>query len=163
MRATKREYVVYTPLIKSNLMAEIAAIDPDSTKPMVVEIKELTKAKTLAQLGALHGLWLKEISDQTGYSGEEIKTRCKRLFLTDIYLHQPVDQDAQGFWRDLYHYIKEHGSKAALDKHMNSTSLAWASAFQMREFMDRVCADYTSNGIALSVPDRFYRAYRGKR
>ena len=131
-------------------------------------------AKTLKQLGVLFGLWIKEISEQSGMSSKEIHVFLKSNFLVPIYANNPVG-DQQEQWSELYwHYMElcdpdqataNSDGPAKLAKHILRVSLSHSWGFtkeQMCEYLDEVQKWGINAGFALSVPIEFHKYYKSE-
>lgn len=119
-------------------------------------------SKTLAQLGALFGLWIEEIMRVTGEDKDAVHRDLKLKFLTRIYAENPIG-DIQEMWSERYWHLMELCDQEKLAEHLLRASLSdkWGiTKEQMSAYMTDVRAWALNNGIALSVPDRFHRYYR---
>lgn len=146
-------------------------------------------AKTLKQLGVLFGLWIKEISTQSGMDSKEIHIFLKSNFLVPIYANNPVG-DQQEQWSELYwHYMElcepqrvyrglmgdpgpaldeykvDDTAVAKLSKHILRVSLSLSWGFtkeQMREYLEEVQKWGINAGFSLSVPLEFHKYYKSE-
>ena len=131
-------------------------------KPMVVTITELQRDKTLKQLGALFGLWVKEEAERMGESEDHVHKKWKAMFLARIYATNPIGDQQEQFVELMY----ENQSQGKLDKlmkHAERISLSWARANQMAEYLKSIEEHYIAEGMPLTVPDPMYRFYKGQR
>lgn len=159
---TKQEFVILTPLIKNNAMRALGEIDPGRDRPMVIKIEELKRDKSLRQLGALFGLWTKEAAQAEGKSEDEIHSEWKAKFLARIYCINPVG-DAQEQWVELLAEYQEQGKLDKLMRHAARISLKWSTLEQTKAYMAAIEEHYMSIGRPLTIPDRFWKAYRSAR
>jgi len=157
----KRKFVIYTDHIKENAVRAVAEISPGDTETMVVEIKPLQKAKTIAQLGTLFGLWGDQLLFDYGLAKDEFHIQMKAKFLAPIYAREPWG-DMQEWWVEDLIDLQERGQHRRLDKHMDRLSLRWASVNQMSEYMRQVEAHWIGLGVYLRVPDKFSRAMKAR-
>ena len=131
----------------------------DGSRELV--IRDASVSKSQAQLGALFGLWMRELEDQTGHSTAELHATCKDLFLVDLILAEPMS-DIQELWAENYaSYQHTDPARAQRCRAMVSISDRWGmTKEQMKQYMDSVWAHFTSKGFSLTIPDRFKRAYK---
>lgn len=115
-----------------------------------IEIKaNKASSKRMAQLGGMFGVWIKEISQETGESQNDIHARLKKDFLMPVYFANPVGND-QDTWVELAAHYQTIGDQEKLVRHLKRISLVWARVTQMSDYMNAVWEECTSNGIFLS-------------
>ena len=146
-------------IAKRNCMSFVGALSSDCGLEVVIRSRR--QSKTLAQLGALFGLWFEEIQDQTGEDKKTLHKNLKDWFLARIYVTDPVGPD-QEQWVDLLVLYQQKGETEKLQRHAARISLKWASIEQMRVYLDDVQAFYANTGVILSVPDKFHKAYQNE-
>ena len=158
-RHSGSQFTLYTDMIKQNALIAVEAISIDEGAPMVVSIKPLERGKTLAQLGALFGLWASQIQEYTGDDKMSFHKKMKAMFLVPIYCSDPQG-DLQEQWVELLAVYQERNQSHKFERHIDRLSLSWATIKQMSAFMHDIEAYYISNGVFLSVPDKFRRAMK---
>lgn len=121
-----------------------------------VVIRNAKESKTLQQLGALFGLWIKEISDQMGRDEDYIHRMLKARYLARIYVTEPIGE-AQEQWVELLAVYQQNQQQERLERHAKRISLSWCTIDQMREYLDAIQNGMADNGILLTVPDKFRR------
>ena len=109
-------------------------IELDGSKEVV--IRDYKSKRSLDQ-NALYWRWLEAISEQTGYSVEELHNRFKRLYMLQVYLAEPKTKKQQD-WIGLYDMIKEDGTNAMIERALDTISTTWADVEQFKEYMDRI-------------------------
>ena len=109
-------------------------IELDGSKEVV--IRDYKSKRSLDQ-NALYWRWLEEISEQTGYSVEELHNRFKRLYMLQVYLAEPKTKKQQD-WIGLYDMIKEDGTNAMIERALDTISTTCADVEQFKEYMDRI-------------------------
>ena len=109
-------------------------IELDGSKEVV--IRDYKSKRSLDQ-NALYWRWLEEISEQTGYSVEELHNRFKSLYMLQVYLAEPKTKKQQD-WIGLYDMIKEDGTNAMIERALDTISTTWADVEQFKEYMDRI-------------------------
>jgi len=119
-----------------------------------IRIGKAERGKTLQQLGALFGVWVRYIVEQTGYTENEIHRDLKRMFLARIYAEEPRG-NAQKAWVKLLMHLQEIEDWEGVRLHGDTISLAWAKVEQMRQYMDAIQQYYIGNGMPLPVPYQF--------
>lgn len=123
-----------------------------------VIIRKAVKDKTMKQLGALFGLWIKEESDRMGESEDYIHRKWKAWFLARIYSIDPQTPEQES-WVELLAHYQQIGDHEKLERHAKRISLSWATLPQMRDFMNAIEAHYQAEGRPLSVPDPEYKRH----
>jgi hypothetical protein len=109
-------------------------LDLDGSKEVV--IRDYKSKRSLEQ-NALYWRWLEVISEQTGYSVDELHNRFKRLYMLQVYLAEPKTKKQQD-WIGLYDMIKEDGTNATIERALDTISTTWADVEQFKEYMDRI-------------------------
>jgi len=129
----------------------------DGSKEVVVRDAHTTK--TLQQLGTLFGLWTTYITDQTGYTKDELHKEWKASFLRGIYIAEPIG-DMQEMWVENLYALQEKQEWKKLHIHAKRISLSWATIKQMKQYMNEIQAYYIQHGYPLPIPDQFHRWYK---
>lgn len=124
-----------------------------------VTIRKVEHDKTLKQLGALFGLWVKEEAERTGESRHYIHRKWKAQFLARIYAVKPMTPE-QECWVELLAVYQQGGDRAKFERHAKRISLSWAKLPQMKEYMAAIEEHYQSEGRPLSVPDPEWKAIK---
>ena len=124
-------------------------------------------SKTLAQLGVLFGLWIKELQHQQGadgWSADRWHMWLKHRMLLPIIQERQEgpNADRQAEWFELLEIHLERGNQEGIQRQVNRLSLAWASIGQMKEYLDKVWEWAIDAGFALSVPDKFHKIYEAE-
>ena len=136
-------------------------------EPLEIVIRKYRGKSTLEQLGGLFGCWLKEVSERTGDTVEDLHKQWKARWLARIYCNGPRGP-LQEMWverlYDIQMMINNYGAMLKngdelLQKHMDRLSLSWADAEQMSEYMHNIEAQYQSDGVPLQILDKFRRSY----
>lgn len=129
----------------------------DSTVEVVFRNAQVSK--TMAQLGALFGLWFDEIQEQRGIDKDEIHKTMKAKFLCRIYATNPMN-DRQQEWSELLIKYQEEHDYDGVSRQGARVSLSWITKEQMKSYMTDVYAYWVNNGTPLSVPDKFHKYWR---
>jgi len=137
--------------------AFIQSIEPDGKTEVV--IRDAQVGKTLQQLGALFGVWIDYIVDQTGYTVNEVHRDLKRLFLGRIYAEEQHGK-AQESWVNMLLYLQEKQDWKGVALHADTISLKWATCKQMKKYMDYIQQYYISHEMPLPIPDKYWKVYR---
>lgn len=123
-----------------------------------VKIYEDKKDKTLKQLGALFGLWVKEEAQRLGDSEDYIHRKWKAQFLARIYCIEPMT-DEQENWTELLAIYQEGDDREKFGRHAKRISLSWAKLPQMKQYMEAIEQHYQAEGRPLTVPDPHWRHF----
>lgn len=109
-------------------------------------------SKTMEQLGALFGVWIEYLVEQTGYSENELHRMMKSKCLARIYITEPVGA-AQEQWVELLaiYQMEQHRK---YEQHAKRISLSWANLPQMKAYMDCVERYWISKGYPLPQPEK---------
>lgn len=142
---------------KGNVLARIAKIPTDGKTEVI--IRDARIGKTMEQLGAIFGLWEKELSEKHGHSIKKVHEWLKDNFLARIYVTEPLG-DAQEQWVELLAVYQMAGKQEKLERHAKRISLAWATLKQTKQFMDDIEAHFQDIGQPLTVPDPEWRSRR---
>jgi len=123
-----------------------------------VIIREVSANKTLKQLGALFGLWIKEESDRMGESEVYVHAKWKAQFLARIYFIEQKTPE-QEMWVEYFLMLKNlvHGTE--FETHSKRISLSWATLDQTVEYMKAIEEHYQAEGSPLTVPDKHYKIW----
>ena len=120
-----------------------------------VTFSEVNKDKTLKQLGALFGNWVKYLADDLGESEDYIHRMLKAKFLARIYVTEPMTPEQEA-WVELLAVYQETNQQDKLKKHAKRISLGWATLPQMKEYMRVIESHYQSVGKPLPVIDKYW-------
>jgi len=142
---------------KENCIQHINSLLADGSKEVIV--RDANTTKTLQQLGTLFGLWTSYITEQTGYTKDELHKEWKGSFLRGIYIYEPIG-DLQEMWVENLYALQEKQEWEKLHIHAKRISLSWATIKQMREYMNYIQAYYIENEYPLPIPDQFHRWYK---
>ena len=112
-----------------------------------VIIREISKDKTLKQLGGIYACWIKHIADQ-GYSQSDIHAKWKREFLENIYKREPMNHE-QEIWVELDALYRHDGDSERYVINRNRISLSWANLNQNTEYMTLIEQHYITIGKPL--------------
>lgn len=129
-----------------------------------VVVRDCQQSKTMQQLGALFGVWVKCVEETTGYSQDEIHAGWKRKFLIPIYRREPLNL-AQETWLDSCEYLALIGAEKndfdECNARLAKVSLSWATKEQMSEYMQEIENYYISSDghDPLPVPDKYRKSY----
>jgi hypothetical protein len=140
-----------------------AILNTDLTSGKQVAITEVQRKKTREQLGALFGVWVKYIEEQTGYTKDEIHKHLKNLFLRRVYADDYESYsatDPRKLWLDTIVYLAEKQDWAGVAKVSSMGELKHATCAQVRRYMDEIQNYYISHDMPLPVPDSFRKVYR---
>lgn len=141
-------------------------------------LRNAQRARTLQQLGALFGVWIKELLEQCeGWDERQMHRWLKEQHLVNIYANEPVG-DWQEQWAELYWFymsmcdpqmtMSENDRKHYVTKlaiHIQRISIADVTGIthqQMGEYMDKVYKWGINQGFKLSEPNKFYKEYRAE-
>ena len=150
----------------------------DKDELWCVDIKKHKEAKTLQQLRALFGTWYDYLSNELGYTKDELHNMHKYGFdgsglgshdygwLLGIYLENPQGE-IQEMWAEHFNNLFEKNTKPPFSKkagkdlvtHCKRASLKWATIDQMREYMTRIEHYYMNAGYPLPILEKFKRWY----
>ena len=150
-----KNFVLINDQIARNAAEYLAGLPTDGT--MEVSFHEVKKDKTMKQLGALFGLWIKYLASQ-GESEAVIHEELKNGFLARIYITDPQNE-AQEQWVELLAIYQESGDQDKLEKHIKRISLGWATLPQMKEYMAVIEQHYQAIGQPLPIPDKYWKHF----
>ena len=138
----------------TNAARYLADLPVDGT--MEVQFREVKKDKTLKQLGAVFGLWIKYLAENLGESEDSIHRMLKARFLARIYIIDPMTE-AQEQWVELLAFYQDAGEAVKLKKHARRISLSWAKLKQMKAYMEAIESHYQAEGMPLPIPDKYWK------
>lgn len=128
----------------------LASLDAFVTKhdyPVEI-VANVASSKTMAQLGGLFGVWIKEISEFEGKSTKDVTLDLKLAFLPRIYISCPIGP-LQNQWVELLLIYQDRGDMEKFIEQTKRISLAWAKVSQMTEYMNDIKNHYASVGLVL--------------
>lgn len=111
-------------------------------------VVNVASSKTMAQLGGLFGVWIKEIAEFEGESTKKVHEDLKLAFLPRIYITNPIGP-LQNQWVELLLIYQERGDMVKFDEQTKRISLAWAKVRQMTEYMNDIKNHYATLGLVL--------------
>lgn len=151
---------VHGPKQKNYLLSLIEQDPMDGSTEWVWRNAQVSKS--LQQLGVLFGLWIEEISSQSGMTKDDVHAYFKPQFLPAIYVKEQMGpfEYEQRLWVDHLALLQESGDSVRFDIHVNGVRLKWASIEQMKLYLDDVYRWGIDKGFHLSIPDKFHRVYR---
>lgn len=151
----KQTFVLINDHVAGNAAEYLAGLPRDGS--MEVICREISKDKTLKQLAAIFGLWIKYLASK-GESEAVIHDFLKARFLARIYITDPQN-DAQEAWVELLAVYQESGDQAKLERHAKRISLSWSSIAQTKEYMRAIEQHYQAIGEPLPIPDRYWKHF----
>jgi len=151
-----QRYVIWSSEILDRIIVALRVCGVDGQ--FEVTIAPVAKDKTLKQLGALFGLWVKEESSRMGESESYVHAKWKAWFLARIYFieQKTVEQE---MWVEYFNILTGSDNREQFEKHSKRISLAWATLTQMSAYMEAIEQHYQSEGMPLAVPDKFYKMW----
>ena len=149
-----KTFVLINQDIANNAETYLWGLPVDGTWEVL--FREVATDKTLKQLGALFGVWVKHIANEKGESEDYIHRMLKAKFLARIYMIEPLT-DEQEQWVELIAIYQQSGDQEKLEKHAKRISLKWAKLSQMKDYMDAIDKHYKSEGEPLPEPDKYYK------
>lgn len=153
----KKIYVIWSNEILDRCISDIRCCGVDGAYE--ISIKKVSTDKTLKQLGALFGLWIKEESSRMGESEAYVHAKWKAWFLARIYFIDQLSVE-QEMWVDYFFVLKEKGDTEQFNRHSKRISLAWCKLEQMNQYMVAIEQHYMAEGRPLTIPDKHYRLRR---
>lgn len=147
-------YIFAHDIAKARALSNMAQTPTDGTIEWVK--RDVKASKTMRQLGALFGRWIKYLSEKTGKSEQALHEELKAMFLARIYITDPQN-DAQEQWVELCAIYQEQGETEKLERHAKRISLSWSSVGQTMDYMSAIEHHYMDCGIPLPYLDRFRR------
>ena len=156
----KQKAIRLTGSEQANYAAQYLRQMPIDSSVEVV-FRNANVSKTLAQLGTLFGLWLREIEEQTGagWTVDRLHRHLKHKFLVNIYM---ADKRAgnQEQWAEHLELLLEKGEQDKIQKHIKRISLAWITKEQHSQYLRLVWNWAIDQGFNLTIPDRYRGVYR---
>lgn len=153
----KQRFVLWSNEIASSAIKAIKYRDTNGD--WEVTISPVEKDKTIKQLGALFGLWIKEESQRMGESEQYVHAKWKAGFLARIYFIEPKGA-IQEMWVDHFVVMKEVNNTEKFEQHSRRISLSWANLEQTKQYMAAIEEHYQAEGLPLTVPDRHYKMWK---
>jgi len=154
-----RQFILAHRQAKASAIKFIMEQPEDGT--VEVNVCDAKQSKTKQQLGAIFGVWIKYLSEQTGYTVNELHRELKANFLARIYCEGPQGP-MQEMWVDHLYMLQEKQDWEAVKIHADRISLSWASIKQTTEYMRRIEEYYQGIGYPLPVLDPEWRRFRGR-
>jgi len=153
MEKMSQTFCLWSPEVKTHLFNFLHPIPVDGTFEVIV--RNISQDKTLKQLGALFGLWVKYEAARQGESEDEIHRSWKNKFLARIYCIEPANNDQES-WVELL-AVYQGGESEKFKKHAERISLSWATLDQTKEYMNQIENHYQAIGFPLPIPDKYYK------
>ena len=141
---------------RERCIACVANIPADGKTEVL--IRDARIGKTMQQLGALFGLWVTYISNETGLTEDQVHAELKANFLRRVYLEEPHG-DIQEMWVDLYYRIQEQQDWEMMRRHRATISLSWSTLNQMKRYLELVRQYFIGVGKPLPIPDPEWRSH----
>lgn len=146
---------------RGKILAEVANLPVDAGYFVSISTEE--ERRRLSQ-NSLYWVWVAAISQQTGYSKEEMHTRLKRSILAPVYYANPVGS-AQTAWAlsmvTIQKLLKDADQMEARDttiKIKQLVSTTWATIKQFSEYLRDTEQMCMSRQIRLPYPDDYKEA-----
>lgn len=146
-------FVLHNQQIADNAETFLWSLPLDGTWEILY--RHVERDKTLKQLGALFGLWVKYLANKDGESEHRIHKRLKAGFLARIYITEPLTPEQEA-WVELLAIYQETGDQEKLIRHAKRISLSWAKLKQMKMYMEAIEQHYQAEGIPLPVIDKYH-------
>ena len=131
---------------------------------MEVVIRKKSESKTIQQLGALFGLWIRYLVENTGYEAQELHRWHKRKFLEPIYRREPLNDSQTAWLESILYWIEKGGGydeySDIVNRRRKMISLAWATKEQMSEYMSAIEAYYISQEMPLPIPGEYEAVWK---
>lgn len=102
-----------------------------------VTISNATEIRRTAQNALVWAGWYPELSNQTGYTEEELHEKFKRTYMLRIYLASQ-ENARQIEWVSLYNIIKADGTDEMIERALCTISTTWATVFQYTEYLKMI-------------------------
>lgn len=150
----KKTFLILNQDIADNAETYLWGVPVDGTYEVI--FREVEKDKTLKQLGALFGLWVKYAADKYGESQDYFHRMLKARFLARIYVMGPETPEQEA-WVELLAVYQESGQQGKLKKHAKRISLSWSTLPQMKEYMNAIEQHYQSIGEPLPVINKYHK------
>jgi len=139
--------IIRSVLDLKHALADIQAYVDKHDYPVEITAN-CASSKTMAQLGGLFGVWIKEIAEFEGESTKKVHEDLKLAFLPRIYITCPIGS-LQNQWVELLLIYQERGDMEKFTEHTKRISLAWAKVSQMTEYMNNIRDHYATLGLIL--------------
>ena len=120
-------------------------------RPFTVDVTD-GRARSAEQNRHSHK-WYKEIADQTGESGEDVRARCK------LEIGVPILREASEPFRKTYDRLirpLDHADKLDLIRDTDLPVTRLMKVEQMTQYMDEVFKRHAEFGIELTIPPDKY-------
>jgi hypothetical protein len=130
-----------------------------------VIVRPIKSQKTLAMLGAIFGVWMEYLEQQTGHTQDYYHRFWKSKFLSKIYAADHTDDEAKSYikeidqWVELLLIYQETDLTEKFTEHSKRISLSWANLSQTKRYMNMIDAYYIDAEMPLPVPDKFHKYY----
>lgn len=148
--------LLHSPSQVNFILGHIKALPLNDGVLREVVVREVKRDKTLRQLGAIFGCWVKYLAEKECRSEKQIYRELKMSFLARIYIVEPANNN-QELWVDALYYHQEKGNDAKVEETANKISLSWATLEQTKEFMNQVDRHYMDIGEPLPLLDPAWR------
>jgi len=149
----KKVFILLNPDICRNAGDYLSKLPPNGEYEVV--FRKISANKTLKQLGALFGNWVKYIADNYGESQDLVHRRLKAKFMARIYITEPLTPEQES-WVELLAIYQMAGDQEKLLKHARRISLKWARLPQMKEYMNAIESHYQAIGEPLPIIDKYH-------
>ena len=147
-----KTFILLNQDIANNAESHLWELPVDGTYEAI--FKEVDKDKTLKQLGALFGSWVKFLSNDLGESEDYVHRMLKARFLARIYVTDPKTPEQEA-WVELLAVYQESQQQDKLTKHAKRISLKWTTLKQMKEYM-RVIENHYAESKPLPEIDKYW-------
>lgn len=130
-----------------------------STSPLDGSLQVIIrKAKDKRSIAAnnLYWAWIKELSNQTGYTEDELHSKFKRTYLPRIYMEDAQNQN-QVEWTALFDIIKEDGTPLMIERALDTVSSTWLTVQQFTEYLHLIEAFCQSKSLMLPADPELYK------
>jgi len=154
-----RTFTLISREVMTSSVDFIARQEQDGSVEVVV--RNAQTGKTLAQLGALFGVWVKYIANEINEDGntDYVERMLKAKFLARIYVTDPQTPEQEN-WTELLAVYQMNNEQEKLLKHAKRISLSWARMNQMKQYLNDIESAYQGEGHPLPVLDKEWRKYR---
>ncbi len=154
-----KKYIIWSHEILARCIVDIKCRGVDGQYE--VSISKVSSEKTLKQLGALFGLWVKEEASRMGEGEQYVHSKWKAWFLARIYFIDPKSSE-QEMWVEYFNVLAKSNDRGQFERHSRRISLSWAKLTQVSDYMKAIEEHYQAEGRPLSIPDRHYKMWSGR-